>query len=256
MTTKKNKSPSKKPSKGKRPKKASAGHPRATNPSVPKGMALVPSSVFGHGPRRRPHHGRKGRRVPHKSNPGNPPDGTPPSHLHSALAAIGFGLAAATTGMLGGWALSKAGLQSNGANAAANLAAGTLLGGGVGLADRAAGTILAHNYYVAAAQWLMANSPKTTSAPTTVRHVQTAMPPRVTGAPVAALPAKPMHGLDDVGSYEHLDGVVADNMGDPDEMGAYEHLDGVVADNMGEAEIEGFDVDGVDDGFGAPDLFD
>jgi hypothetical protein len=145
--------------------------------------------------------------------------------------------------------------------------------------DRAAGTVVTHNYMVAAGQWLTAPS---TQPPVTMTHtVPQLLPAATTTAAVAPglLRAKPrpLRGVDDVqgvvadnmGDYEHLHGVVADNMGAPDDINApdelagYERLQGIAADVGAPDDVGGpDDVSAPDDmgdadhvdGFGDPDV--
>jgi hypothetical protein len=234
--------------KKRRKKKATRKHPRAhrhathrAHRSNPEEMVLVPASIVqtttNPGPKRKkrhPHAKRRHHHHPHKRNPAS--DGEH-SHIKDAVAAVGFGALAAVAGLAGGFALSKAGLQSKAANVAANVAAGAAIGGALGMFDRAAGIVVAHNYAVAAGQWL-ASSPAGQST-------QTRNPNAVAmGAGVAPkqLKAKALHGPDDMEGYEKLQGVVADSMGSPDDVDGFEKLEGVVADSMGEAtDVEGFE---------------
>ena len=188
--------------------------------------------------------------------------------LKNAAAAVGFGTLAATVGMLGGFALSKANIKNKWANVAANVATGALVGGGVGMLDRAAGTVTAHNYMVAAGKWAM-----TPSQPAQGQQQQArALPAAVTNGASpqmlnrAAAPA--MHGTDDdmgeqppaeaiapprpnpmqrrrarqLQGYRGVSGLGSplDHLGDGEELGSpldhlggFEHLSGIMADDVG-----------------------
>ena len=116
--------------------------------------------------------------------------------LKNGAAAVGFGTLAATVGMLGGFALSKANIKNKWANVAANVATGAIVGGGVGMLDRAAGTVTAHNYMVAAGQWAMTPS-QTAQSQGQTRQLTAG---NVTGASPQMLnraQAPAMHGTDD-----------------------------------------------------------
>lgn len=235
----------------KRPKRSNPSHSSHSSRTahgtiVPRGMMLVPTGGGARNPTKR----KKGRR-PHRHNPAG-------EHLKNAAAAVGFGAAAATVGMLGGWALSKANLKNKWANVAVNVAAGSIAGGGLGLVDRTAGTIVAHNYMVAAGQWMGATDGASEAAqarsgvtPGMFAHATHGLgeeqpdPESIT----RALPPPQLSGynrvdglgspLDHLGSpIDHLGAVLADNLGDDFE--GYNHLDGILADNLGD-ELEALD---------------
>lgn len=131
--------------------------------------------------------------------------------MHAVL----FGFAAAAVGLIGAYALNRAGLKTKWSIAGANIAAAALGGGVVGAFDRTAGTIIAHNYGVTALQFLAAG-----------------------GSSGGQVATRPLKGLEDqaMGEYQALEGVVADDLGDP--MEGYEALEGVVADDLGTMEEE------------------
>jgi hypothetical protein len=252
----------------KRPRHSNPGNPHAMA-TVPRGMMLVPKAPTK----------KKGRR-PRRRNP-------EPAHhtmLKNGAAAVGFGTLAATVGMLGGFALSKANIKNKFGNVAANVATGAIVGGGVGMLDRTAGTVVAHNYMVAAGQWLTAPSSDAAStsaqsraalgagagagrqgaaSPAMLNNRAPAMnaaheepdPEAITRphpAPQYRRQARGMGGpldhlgspLDHLGGYDHVEGVLADDVSDPDDVGAFEHLHGILADNLGDdLEAMGDDLD-------------
>ncbi len=250
------------------PARPAKKHLRRKNPE--EGMVLVPASMLERTPTENParkahghHHPKKHhvkRHHPRKRNPG-PETSILSSHSHvkDAMAAVGFGTVAAVAGLAGGYALSRANLRSKAANVVANVAAGAAIGGGLGMLDRAAGTVVTHNYMVAAGQWMMSDPRPTGSATMSASRT---VPAKYRGgaAPRLMQRSASFQGADDVGGYEKLHGVVADNMGAvdeisaPDEIGAtdemngFERLEGIVADNMGAADefgdaehMDGFD---------------
>ena len=238
---------------------AHAAHrPHKSNPA-PAGMVLVPASMLDRvtnpAPKKRKKHHHHGKH-PHKKNPG--PEETKHSHMKDAAIAIGLGALAATAGLAGGYLLSKAPLKSKGANVAANLVTGAAIGGALGMLDRTAGVVVAHNYAVAAGQWLtfdpatQARRPQGGPGQVTVTAARPSMPDLV-HRQMATKPTA-FHGADEMDGYEKLEGVVVDTMGEPSDVEGYEKLEGVVADSMGAAD----DVDGFErlDGIVADDMGD
>ncbi len=181
--------------------------------------------------------------------------------MRNALAAVGFGSAAALIGILGGYALSKANLASKGANVAANIAAGTLVGGGLGLLDRTAGTIVAHNYMVAAGQWMAAPSGSEAGASqmqnTSARAMRGGASPRMMANARRAVASSAMHGIsaDTFGGMEPLQAISADMFGDAEDVGGMEPLQGISADTFGDPDVDGFEELG-DAGDDMGDVFD
>lgn len=267
----------KKKSGSRRPKKSSKKRPRQSNPANPRshGMLTLPRGTMlvpvGHAKR-----GKRKGGYPRKRNPGSPPHH---EMLKNGAAAVAFGTLAATAGMLGGLALTKANIKNKWANVGANVAAGAIVGGGVGMLDRAAGTVTAHNYMVAAGQWLMqpAQSSQGQSAgagasPQMLRTSAPAMhgadddmgdPPWEAIAPPRPNPGQ-RRAARQLQGYRGVSGLGSplDNLGDGDELGAYAHVNGlgspldqlgsvmaddvgsVMADDVGDGDELGDDVDG------------
>ena len=294
---------SKPKSKKKKARRSNPGNPAAHGMlTLPRGTMLVPVGSGGAAKRKKPKGGH-----PRKKNPEPPPHHT---MLKNGAAAVGFGTLAATVGMLGGFALSKANIKNKWANVAANVATGALVGGGVGMLDRAAGTVTAHNYMVAAGQWAMTPSQTAQSQgqarQLTAGNVTGASPQMLNRAAAPAMhgtdddmgeqppaeaiapprpnpmrrrPARQLQGYrgvsglgspldnlgdgedvgdgdelgDDVEGFEHLNGIIADDVGDDldgEEDG--DHLDAVIADDIGDDELAAAmdDMDGADDELG------
>ena len=279
---KKGSSKKKSSSSKKRPRRSNPENPRRHGTvTIPRGMMLVPVG----GAARNPSKKKKGRR-PQRRNP------EPPHHtmLKNGAEAVAFGTLAAAAGMLGGYALSKANMKSKVANVAANVATGAVVGGGIGMVDRVAGTVVAHNYMVAAAQWLTAPAASTTAA--MQGQGQASLPGGRSGgaSPQMLNRANAMHAVDDdmgqpdpeaitrprpaprarglggyrgvsglgspldhlgspldhLGGYDHVEGIVADDVSDPSDMEGFQHLNGIMADNLGdELESLGDDLDSV-----------
>jgi hypothetical protein len=198
-------------------------------------MVLVRASDLPHRSHHKKH-GKKGHhRRPRKSNPG---DGH--SHMKEGAKSLAFGALAAVAGIAGAFALAKAAPKGRGVQVASNLLAAGLVGGAVGMVDRAAGTVVAHNYVVAASQLALGDgSGKYAARAMPASAARVAFP---VATPRVLASARPVHGLsDDVG--EAVEGIVADNLGAAEDVDGFEKLQGVIADNMGSA----------DDGFGAPE---
>lgn len=242
--------------KGKKPKKKNPGNPgpktakkraKRRNPggsATPRGMVLVPASMVGPVATAAKKKRKSSHKRPRRHNPGNPDGAHHP--MKDALAAVGFGSAAALIGILGGYALSKANLESKGANVAANIAAGTLVGGGLGMLDRTAGTIVAHNYMVAAGQWMA--SPSSSSSDSSAgqgqntRALRGGASPRMMANARRAASAK-LNGIsaDTFGGMEPLQAISADTFGDAEDVGGMEPLQGISADTFGDPEVDGFE---------------
>ena len=165
-----------------------------------------------------------------------------------ALRSMLFGGAAAAAGVLGTMLISKADIKSPLAKAAVTGIGGSLLGGAVGMANPIAGTLIAHNYIIAATR---AAFPAEHVGPSAERAARPAL---AQGARNKALPPAHIQGPDEFGDYRRLEGVMADNMGDADELAGYAPVEGVVADDMGEpddlagyAPIEGVIADNMGD---------
>lgn len=217
-------------------------------------MVVVPASMVG--PIATAARRKARRRPPHKRNP----DGASQheKHIKNGVLSVAFGSLAAVVGMGGGVALAKAEMKSKGANIAANVAAGLVAGGALGMVDRTAGTIVAHNYMVAAGQWIMApiRDDGGSAAPTTLalRRIQG---PAVSRAVMENARARAMNtgtganvgDAEGFGDYERIQGIQADTFGDADDVGGYEALQGIQADTFGDADDVG-DADEMGDPFG------
>jgi hypothetical protein len=245
--------------------KAKKKAPRRSNPSAenPRGMVSIPRGMMLVPVARNPAKKKSGHR-PKRRNPEEPPHH---AMLKNGAAAVGFGTLAATVGMLGGYALGKANIKNKFANVAANVATGAIVGGGVGMLDRTAGTVVAHNYMVAAGQWLSAPDASSTTSQAQVRGAlgagrsAAASPAMLNRQPAAAMHgveepdpeaitaphpapqqrrtyARPVGGpLDQLGGYRGVSGLGTplDNLGSPlDNLGGYDHVEGVIADDVGE----------------------
>jgi hypothetical protein len=235
---------------------------------VPAGMVLVRASDVGHArnpaakkrrPRRR-HHGHH----PQRRNPAEGEHKT--MDLHRGAKALAFGTVAAVAGLAGGAAIAHLAPESKTANIAANLA-GTVIGGLVGMFDQTAGTLIAHNYAVAAGQWALApGATRGTAANALQRSTAMARMGSGIATPSRMLPVRAgasvngMDGIyaDNMGDAE-VDGLVlADNMGDPDvdgfeAMSGFEAMNGITADTLGDPDDVGEEIDGFDDPFGDVD---
>jgi hypothetical protein len=134
--------------------------------------------------------------------------------------------------------------------------------------DRTAGTVVAHNYMVAAGQWISAPDASSSSSTSTSQQMRAALPAGRSAAASPAMlnrqPAAAMHGyeepdpeaitpphpapqrrqarpvggpLDHLGGYRNVSGLGSplDHLGSPlDHLGGYDHVDGVLADDVGE----------------------
>lgn len=219
------------------------------------GMVVVPASMVG--PIATAARRKARRRPPHKRNPDDAPHMT---HLKNGALSVAFGSLAAVVGMGGGIALAKAEIKSKGANIAANMAAGIVAGASLGVFDRTAGTIVAHNYMVAAGQWIMApirddgGSSTPAAAQQALRRIQG---PAVSRAVMENARARAISAARDVGDaeavgfgdYERIQGIQADTLGNADDVGAYEALQGIQADTFGDAQDVGdaYDVGDADE---------
>jgi hypothetical protein len=96
---------------------------------------------------------RKSKRRPKKRNP--------EPIFNDALAAIGFGAIAAIGTVVGQYALEQAQLEGKGAQVAANIAAGALLGGGLGMVDKSAGILISHQFLTSAGAKLLSDGKPT-----------------------------------------------------------------------------------------------
>lgn len=263
----------------KKPRRSNPGNPAAHGMlTLPRGTMLVPVGSGGAAKRKKP----RGGHHPRKKNPEPPPHHT---MLKNGAAAVGFGTLAATVGMLGGFALSKANIKNKWANVAANVATGALVGGGVGMLDCAAGTVTAHNYMVAAGQWAMTPSQSSQGQQQQTRALSAASATGASPQMLSRAAAPAMHGTDDdmgeqppaeaiapprpnpmrrrparqLQGYRGVSGLGSplDNLGDGDELGSpldnlggFAHLSGIMADDVGSvmADDVGSPLDNLGDG--------
>lgn len=254
MTIKKKKK--KKPSSAKTSTSKKTPHARNPAPAgtvtIPRGMMLIPVGGTTHTKKKT----RKKGHAPHKRNPGDALDrelaAQSPHHarLKSAAVSVGFGALAAALGMAGGVALSKAEIEGKGKNIAANLAAGTIVGAAVGAFDRTAGTLVAHNYFCVAGQWMTVDEGTGQARPTSAAQMrraaaQQSLPAggRVATPALLKRAAVPMGEYARMQGADELESVMADDMGGGDELGEYARIQGVIADDMGEADMDGIVAD-------------
>jgi hypothetical protein len=242
---------------------------------VPAGMVLVRASDLGHAsnPAKKKRHTRRGHHHAHHPQKHNPAPETGEHKtvdVHRGVRALAFGTVAAVAGLAGGAAIAHLGPDSKAANIAANLA-GTVIGGLVGMFDQTAGTLIAHNYAVAAGQWALAPTAASRGTATNALQRSNAMARMGSGIAMpnrmmATAGSRAVNGTEDVeGVYADNMGdidvegvVVADNMGDPDVDGfehisGFEPINGIMADTLGDADEMGEELDGFDDPFGDVD---
>ena len=237
---------------------------------VPAGMVLVRAADVGHASnpakkkrRTRRHHAHH----PRKQNPAPETGEHKTMDVHRGARALAFGTVAAVAGLAGGAAIAHLGPDSKAANIAANLA-GTVIGGLVGMFDQTAGTLIAHNYAVAAGQWALAPTAASRGTAATALQRSNAMARMGSGIAMpnrmmATAGSRAVNGLDGIyadnlGDAEMEGTVVADNMGDPDVDGfeainGFEPLNGITADTLGDPDDFGEEIDGFDDPFGDAD---
>lgn len=189
----------------------------------------------------------------------NPLSESAKERLKNAGKAIGIALGATLITTAGAYGLSKMKLDGKAKNVAANLAAGTLLGGAVGLACKTGGALVGQSFVMQAANWMLKpDDASGANKSAQAMQLRRMLPPAASGNSLRTLSSHTPVAVSgvhaDVGEYEQVESVHAD-VGDYQQMqsvhadvGDYQQVQGVHADVGDYQSIEGIQaaLDGSD----------